>query len=184
MTQKENINSYNLFQKLKLNRVYDNSVRPLIIADNLRTPENMGSVLRLAANVGAEKVLFLKDGTEELPRNWKIKKTASGADEKIEWKIISRDKLSDYIPSDFSLIAVETSENAVNIYQADLPEKVAFVVGHEVFGVHEAVMKMADEIVYIPVPGTISSLNVTHALGIAVFEWLRQQFWNGSVNNG
>jgi len=138
----------------------------------------MGSVLRLAANVGAEKVLFLKDDTDEIPRSWKIKKTASGADEKISWKIIPLDELEGSVPSDYRLVAIETAKNAVNIYDTVLPEKVAFIVGHEVFGISNKVLKIADKIVYIPIPGVISSLNVTHALGIAAFEWLRQQFWS------
>ena len=179
MTPDENINSYKLFQQLKLSEVYSDNPRPVIVADNLRTPENMGSVLRLAANVGAEKVLFLKSDTEEMPRSWKIKKTASGADEKVSWIIIEQDELSENIPPDYILVAIETAESAVNIYQTGLPPKVAFIVGHEVFGISERILKMADKIVYIPIPGVISSLNVTHALGIAVFEWLRRQFWSG-----
>jgi len=123
-------------------------------------------------------VLFLKGDTEEIPRSWKIKKTASGADEKISWKIIVGEELDKYLPPDYSLVAIETAESADNIYKSALPEKVAFIVGHEVFGISNSILKRADKIVYIPIPGVISSLNVTHALGIAAFEWLRQQFWN------
>ncbi len=177
MTPSENINSYKLFQQLKLSKVYADNPKPVIVADNLRTPENMGAVLRLAANVGAEKVIFLKGDTEEMPRSWKIKKTASGADKKVSWKIIAQDELHENIPPDYLLVAIETAESAVNIYQTALPPKVAFIVGHEVFGISERVLNMADKIVYIPIPGVISSLNVTHALGIVAFEWLRQQFW-------
>ncbi len=180
MTQNENINSYHLFQQLQINKIYDGKARPVIVADNLRTPENMGSVLRLAANVGADKVLFLRQEAEEVPRSWKIKKTASGADEKVAWKIIKPNELKEYIPYGFSLVAIETSEKAVSIFQTELPEKIAFVVGHEVHGISKPVLNMADKTVYIPIPGVISSLNVTHALGIATFEWLRQQFWNNT----
>ncbi len=180
MTQNENINSYHLFQQLQIDKIYDGKVRPVIVADNLRTPENMGSVLRLAANVGADKVFFLRQETEEVPRSWKIKKTASGADEKVAWKIIKPNELKEYIPSGFSLVAIETSEKAVNIFRTELPEKIAFVVGNEVHGISKPVLKMTDKTVYIPIPGVISSLNVTHALGIAAFEWLRQQFWNNT----
>ncbi len=173
MQPKENINSYNLFSKLKPGDFYLNHARPVIVADNLRTPENMGAVLRLAANVGAERVLFVKHGYEQ-PRNWKIKKTASGADEKIKWQFISMDELKDLIPDDYRLIAIETAESANNLYKTVLPEKCAFIVGHEVYGIGEELLQMADDMVYIPVPGVISSLNVTHALGVVVFEWYRQ----------
>jgi len=173
MTSKENINSYRLFNRLKPGDFYLEHQRPIIIADNLRTPENMGSVLRLAANVGAEKVLFINNGVEQ-PRGWKIKKTASGADEKTAWQFIALDQLKDAIPDGYQLIAIETAESALNLFETKLPEQCAFIVGHEVHGIGEELLQMADETVYIPVPGVISSLNVTHALGIVLFEWYRQ----------
>ena len=173
MLQKENINSYNLFEKLKPGNFYLSNPRPIIIADNLRTPENMGSVLRLAANVGAEKVLFVKYGDEQ-PRSWKIKKTASGADEKVKWGFIALDELKDAIPNGYRLVAIETAETAINLYETILPERCAFIVGHEVYGIGKELLQIAEETVYIPVPGVISSLNVTHALGVVLFEWYRQ----------
>jgi tRNA G18 (ribose-2'-O)-methylase SpoU len=174
MDQKENINSYKLFSKLNLQDIYQNIARPVIIADNFRTPENMGSVLRLAANIGAEKVFFIKHD-DEIPRSWKIKKTASGADEKTDWRFVTFDEVKQLIPGDYQYIAIETAESAVDLFKTSLPEKSAFIIGHEVYGIGEELMKIADKTVYIPVPGMISSLNVTHALGVVVFEWLRQR---------
>jgi len=176
MNSKENLNSYQLFKNLKQDEIYLNKPRPIIIADNLRTPENMGSVLRLAANVGAGKVLFVKHDDEQ-PRSWKIKKTASGADEKTDWSFVDINSLAKLIPDGYKYVAIETAGSATNIYETSLPEKCAFIVGHEVFGIGDQLMTMADAIVYIPVPGVISSLNVTHALGISLFEWLRQRFF-------
>jgi len=177
MNSKENINSYQLFKNLKQDEIYLNKSRPIVVADNLRTPENMGSVLRLAANVGAGKVFFVKHDDEQ-PRSWKIKKTASGADEKIDWSFVDINSLSELIPEGYKLVAIETAESATNIYETPLPEKCVFIVGHEVFGIGNELLAMADNIVYIPVPGVISSLNVTHALGISLFEWLRQRFFD------
>jgi len=177
MNSKENINSYQLFKNLKQDEIYLNKPRPIVVADNLRTPENMGSVLRLAANVGAGKVFFVKHDDEQ-PRSWKIKKTASGADEKIDWSFVDINSLAELIPIGYKLVAIETAESATNIYETPLPEKCVFIVGHEVFGIGDELLAMADNIVYIPVPGVISSLNVTHALGISLFEWLRQRFFD------
>ena len=174
MPHKENINSYELFKNLKSDRFYENHVRPIIIADNLRTPENMGSVLRLAANIGAEKVLFVKRVSEDY-RGWKIKKTASGADEKIKWHFINMDELQNNIPVDYKLVAIETAESASSLFETKLPEKSAFIIGHEIYGIGEELLSKADQTVYIPIPGVISSLNVTHALGIVIFEWYRQR---------
>ncbi len=174
MEQPGNINSFKLFSKLRLSDIYLKISKPVVVADNLRTPENMGSVLRLAANIGAEKVLFVKR-SDELPRNWKIKKTASGADEKISWQFVTFEELKEHIPVDYQIIAIETSDTAVNLYETSLPEKCAFVIGHEVYGIGEKLLAMAGKTVYIPIPGVISSLNVTHALWIVLFEWFRQR---------
>ena len=170
----DNINSYNLFKKLNFSSVYDNIPRPVIIADNIRTPENMGMILRLAGNIGADKVFFVNDDPEKEVRNWKIKKTASGADTKISWEIITQKELFNKMPSDYQLVAIETSEKAENIYNIKLPAKIAFIVGNEVYGIANELLKKADKTVYIPVPGVISSLNVTHALAVSIFEWYRQ----------
>ncbi len=169
-----NINSYALFNRLKLNRIYDDIARPYIIADNLRTPENMGSVLRLAGNIGAAKVLFIKDANSDDVRNWKIRKTASGADEKVDWSFCTLDELFEMIPGDYVLTAIETADDADNVFETTLPSKVAFIVGHEVYGISDALLEKVQKTVFIPVPGVISSLNVTHALSVVLFEWLRQ----------
>jgi len=174
MASKENINSYELFKNLKTDRFYENHDRPIIIADNLRTPENMGSVLRLAANIGAQNVFFIK-GVNEHYRSWKIKKTASGADEKVKWCFINLNELQENIPDDYHLVAIETAESASSLFETKLPEKSAFIIGHEIYGIGEELLSMADQTVYIPIPGVISSLNVTHALGIVIFEWFRQR---------
>lgn len=174
MGSKENINSYELFKNLKSDIFYKNHSRPIIIADNLRTPENMGSVLRLAANIGAENVLFIKSISEQY-RGWKIKKTASGADEKVKWQFINKDELQNNIPAGYHLIAVETAESSSSLFETKLPEKSAFIIGNEIYGIGEELLSIADYTVYIPIPGVISSLNVTHALGIVIFEWFRQR---------
>ena len=176
MAPKENINSYELFKNLEQDKFYENHIRPIIIADNLRTPENMGSVLRLAANIGAEKVLFIK-GVSEQYRSWKIKKTASGADEKVKWYFINMDELQNNIPDDYHLVAIETAKSASSLFETKLPEKSAFIIGHEIYGIGEELLSIADYVVYIPIPGVISSLNVTHALGIVIFEWFRQRVY-------
>ena len=90
--------SFELFQYLNPGEVYKNTPRPIIIADNLRTPENMGSVLRLAGNIGAQKTLFISEKAHQF-KTYKIKRTASGAYDKIDWKIIRYEELNNEIPN-------------------------------------------------------------------------------------
>jgi tRNA G18 (ribose-2'-O)-methylase SpoU len=165
--------SYDLFRKLRTNEIYHSISRPIIIADNLRTPENMGSVLRLAGNIGALKTLFISEIAQDF-KKYKINKTASGAAEKTNWKIITADQLCGELPDDYKLILLETTEQSDNIFNFKFPEKMALVIGNEVNGIRKEFIHKSALKLYIPIPGPISSLNATHALAIALFEWYRQ----------
>lgn len=133
----------------------------------------MGSVLRLAGNIGAQKTLFISEGANQF-KNYKINKTASGAAEKTHWKIVTFDELEDEIPGDYKLILLETTLKSVPIYDLKFPEKTAFVIGNEVGGIRQELLDKAYQVIHIPIPGKLSSLNTTHALSIALFEWYRQ----------
>lgn len=166
--------SFELFRTYRENPVYQNLNKPIVICDGLRTPENMGSVLRLSGNFNALKTIFISEEANGF-RKHKIYKTASGG-EKTDWEII--EKVADLvteIPEGYKLVALETSEDAENIFTFKFPEKTALIVGNEVLGISDELLELADYKVYIPIPGAVSSLNVTHALSVSLFEWLRQR---------
>ncbi len=165
--------SFDLFNKLNTSELLAEVAPLIIIADNLRTPENVGMVLRLAGNINACLTLFLnEDETNFKPS--KIKRTSSGAYEKVNWKIIKPYELAQYLPKDYNIIALETSDDAINITNFKFPNKTALMVGNEVLGISSEILNLASQKVYIPIPGVISSLNVTHSLSIAVYEWMKQ----------
>lgn len=169
----EHNNSYKLFQKLNTSGFYHSVSRPIIIADNLRTPENVGSVLRLSGNIGALKTLFISDIAPNF-KNYKINKTASGAADKTDWKFIKPAEFTNEIPDDYKVIFIETTEQSGNIFEFSFPEKIALVIGNEVTGIRKELLDKPFHRLYIPIPGPISSLNTTHALSITLFEWYRQ----------
>jgi tRNA G18 (ribose-2'-O)-methylase SpoU len=133
----------------------------------------MGSVLRLAANIGALKTVFISETAHGF-KAYKIKRTASGAFDKTDWKIISLEVLKSEIPDDYRLIAIETSPSAQNIYSFTFPEKTALCIGNEKNGIRPEILDITKQHVYIPLPGPVTSLNTTHALAITLFEWHRQ----------
>lgn len=165
--------SIDLFNKLATSEMLKDVSSPIIIADKLRTPENMGLILRLAGNIGALNTLFISDATHKF-KKYKIVKTASGAVTKVDWKIIKPNELKGFLPNDYKIIAIETCEDASSIFSFKFPKKAAFMVGNEVNGISEEMLSLAHHKVYIPIPGPLSSLNVTHALSIGIFEWLKQ----------
>lgn len=170
----ESSNSYQLFKNLKTSDIYLSLARPIIIADDIRTPENIGSIIRLGANIGALKVIFISKSGNKF-KLFKIVKTASGADKKVPWLFVDDfSSAKKNIPHDYQLISVETSAKSKSIFETKMPEKICFVIGNEVKGIRTEILTQSNKVLHIPIPGFISSLNVTHALSIALFEWLRQ----------
>jgi tRNA G18 (ribose-2'-O)-methylase SpoU len=145
-------------------------ISPIIIADSFSTPSNVGSIIRLGANMGALRVIVING---EHLRETKIKKTAGAAYSQIEVVFIEFDELQNYIPDDYVLSALETTGNAKSIFEP-LPEKMALVLGNEKFGMSEKILMQCQEIRYIPMPGIIKSMNVSHAASVGLFEWYRQ----------
>ncbi len=169
------LSSFDLFQRLKTSEIYNKISRPIIIADDIRTPENMGSIIRLGANIGTLKVIFISNKASEF-KNYKINKTASGAALKTEWLIVEDfESAIKALPKDYELIAIETSNDSKDIFKAKMPENIAFVIGNEIKGIKPNILNQIETKLHIPIPGPISSLNVTHALSVALFEWFRQQ---------
>jgi len=167
-------NSYELFISKGISQK-NTALAPLIIvADNIQSPMNMGAILRLASNLNALKTWFVY---EEDPgfRHYKIKSSSSGASEKTDWGIVHPDDLAQILPIDYEIIAIETTEDAQNIFTAVFPEKVVLIVGNERLGISETVLKLANQKFFLPVPGSTSSLNVSHALAVGLFEWYRQK---------
>ena len=168
----EYLKSNELFADRYYDSLFEKCERPIIIADHLRNPENMGSLIRLAANIGAKEVLFLDE--ERRVRLDKIRRAAASSFNNVQWAFANEAEVWERIPKDYTFVAIETAISATNIYATQLPEKIAFIIGNENAGINDQILKKIEMCVYIPVPGNTCSLNVTHAASVAVFEWLRQ----------
>jgi len=140
---------------------------PVIILDNLITPENIGACLRLAGNMGSSKVI-IAGGQQQLTE--KTKKVARNSLNYLSIDFLTDAEILEKYPN---IIAIETSDKAENIYDFSWSKQCALVVGNEKFGIREEFLEKIKQQLYIPIPGEVQSLNVSHALGIALFEWYR-----------
>ena len=166
------LKSNDLFEELAPETLYARLPRPILIADHLMTPDNMGALIRLADNIGASEVCFL--GNQDEHRLSKVRRAAASSRDNIRWYFSEECDLRKIVPEGKTIIAIETADNATCIYDTQLPEDVAFVLGSESHGLNENLLAQCDTVVYIPVPGPTRSLNVSHAAAVALFEWLRQ----------
>ena len=158
------IKSNDLFNRIPTESLYDRIPRPMLLADHLMTPDNLGALIRLADNIGATEMCFL--GREDEHHLGKVRHAAASSRDNIHWYFTEEKDLRKIVPEGKSIVAVETADNATCIYDTQLPQDVAFIVGSERHGISEDLLKQCDMVVYIPVPGPTRSLNVSHAAAV------------------
>lgn len=138
----------------------------IVIAHNIRSLHNVGSIFRNAAAFGVE-MLFLTGFTATPPRK-EIAKVALGAEDLVPWEqgeigeVIRRLKSDGYV-----VLGLETGDDAVDISTVK-HEKVALVLGNEVEGIDGETRAVLDGLVVIPM-GKKRSLNVSVASGVAMY---------------
>jgi len=166
------IKSNLLFEELLPEAIYQFVSPPILISDKLKSPENMGAMIRLALNIAASKAIFL--GEEPLHHITKLQRVATASHGKMEWFFTQEMDLRKLIEKPKTIVALETASNATSLFATELPDNAAFIVGNERFGMRPEILEQADMVVYIPVPGLTRSLNVSHSAAILLFEWYRQ----------
>ncbi len=150
--------------------------KPIIAAWQIQNPGNIGSLMRLADNLGTNQ-LFILDN-ENPKRESSIKKTAGLSYKNVKLSFISFTEFINLLPTDYQLTAIETSANSKNIYTTQLPDNIAFIVGNEKYGLPEDILNQCQNTVHIPMTGLCKSMNVSHALAVSIFEWQRQQLFS------
>lgn len=142
--------------------------RIVLLAHNIRSLWNVGSFFRTADAMSVEKI-YLTGYTATPPRR-EISKTAIGAEEWIDWEYQEdATKVIEGLKDEgWKVVGLEITESAQKVSEYVSPEKVCLVLGHEVTGVPEEIVKLCDDIVYIPMHGMKESLNVSVAAGIAL----------------
>lgn len=148
---------------------------PLVfVLHNLRSAFNVGSIFRTAECLHAEKIYLC--GYTPSPEQSKVLKTALGTQENMAWVESTSilETLQSLKKQGYRLVALETAQKAVSLYEDFPSQPTAFVVGNERFGLDLDVLQNVDEVRYIPLRGQKNSLNVGVSLAIAGFEWNRQ----------
>lgn len=173
------LKSNDLFADLAPESLFERVPHPMVIADHLMTPDNIGAMIRLADNIGASEVCFL--GKEDEHRLGKVRRAAASSRDNIRWYFSEETDLRKIVPKDKKIVAIETSDNSTCIYDTALPDDVAFIVGSERNGLSDELLAQCDMVVYIPVPGPTRSLNVSHAAAVALFEWQRQMLTHSTL---
>jgi 23S rRNA (guanosine2251-2'-O)-methyltransferase len=146
----------------------------LLILDGVKDPHNLGACLRSADAAGADAVIVPRHGAASLGAT--VSKVAAGAAESLPFASVNNiGKVLAWL-GEYGVTVVGTSDAAEKtVYDVDFTGSVALVMGEEHRGIGERVARRCDELVNLPMQGTVSSLNVSVATGICLFEALRQR---------
>ena len=147
--------------------------RLVVILDGVEDPHNLGSILRSAECLGASGVVIGKHRAVAV--NDTVIKTSCGASEYVKVARVTNinDVIRDLKDRFFKVYAMDM--DGKELAAADLSGDVALVLGAEGSGVSALTKKLCDGAVRIPMTGEISSMNVSVAAGIGMYEYVRQR---------
>ena len=152
-----------------------------VVIENIYDPHNVSAIFRTCDAVGVPKVSLLYN-IDEFPKIGK-KSSASAFKwvEKEKFKSVS-ECYSELQADGFKIYASALNEKSVSLYELDLTEKLAIVLGNEHRGVSEEAAEAANETFMIPMFGMVQSLNVSVAAAVILYEALRQRSVKGMYN--
>ena len=148
----------------------------IVVLDDLRSLNNIGSFFRTADAFNVEKVYLC--GITATPPHRDIQRTALGATETVEWEYRrSIDELIQELKQqNVCVCSIEQAEKTVFLQDINqLPgDRFALVFGNEVDGVNQQVIDHSDHIIEVPQFGTKHSLNVSVCAGVVLWEFAKR----------
>jgi RNA methyltransferase, TrmH family len=145
----------------------------LLVADQVRDPGNLGSLLRIADAAGVDA--FLMTGGCADPYNPKVVRSAAGAHFHVRMsRGVEMERLKRDGAGRLALLGLDP-RGEIDYLEADMTGPVGLVVGNEAFGIVDEDIDRLDGLVSIAMPGRAESLNVASAAAVVLFEALRQR---------
>ena len=150
----------------------------LLVLDGITDPHNLGACLRTADAAGVHAVIAPKDRSAAL--NPTVRKVACGAAERVPFISVTNLARTLRLLKERNVWVVGTAgEASTSIYQSKLTGPLALVMGAEGEGMRRLTREHCDQLIHIPMFGSVSSLNVSVATGVCLFEAVRQRSTDG-----
>ncbi len=146
----------------------------LLLLDGLQDPHNLGACLRTADAAGVDAVVVPRHGAAGLGST--VSKVASGAAESLPFaKVGNLARVAGWL-REYGVAVIGTSDKgSASLYDTQLDRSLALVMGREHTGLSQRMEGVCDELVSLPMQGVVSSLNVSVATGIFLYEINRQR---------
>ncbi len=145
----------------------------LLLLDGVTDPRNLGACLRVADGAGAHAVIAPKD--HACPLNEAAIQTASGAAESVPYIMVTNLARTIDELQERRITVIGTADGTeATLYDIEVPASVAWVLGAEGVGLRRLTRERCDTLVSIPMAGQVSSLNVSVAAGVVLYETMRR----------
>lgn len=145
----------------------------LLIFDRITDVRNFGAIVRSAECAGIDGIVMAEKGNAPLSSD--AMKTSAGA---LNHVPVAREKdlkkTIKFLQNSGIRVVACTEKASKDIYEVSLTGPLALILGSEEDGIDDSLLRVADELVKIPMKGKINSLNVSVAAGIAIYEAVRQ----------
>jgi 23S rRNA (guanosine2251-2'-O)-methyltransferase len=159
-----------------LETLLDNLKTPalLLVLDEVTDPHNLGACLRSADAAGVHAVITPKDNAAAITST--VRKVASGAADVIPFiQVTNLARTLNWLKQRGIWLVGTTGEATQSIYDIDLKGSIAIVMGAEGKGMRRLTKETCDYLAFIPMSGSVDSLNVSVATGVCLFEAVRQR---------
>ena len=151
----------------------------VLVLDGVTDPHNLGACLRSADAAGATAVVIPKDRAADL--TGAVRKVACGATESVPLvRVTNLARCLDKLQAAGLWLFGAAGEAREDLYAKDLTGPLALLVGSEGDGLRRLTRERCDFLVRLPMAGAVSSLNVSVATGICLFEIARQRGFPGA----
>ena len=146
----------------------------LLVLDGVTDPHNLGACLRTADAAGVDAVVVPRHGSARLGPT--VSKVAAGAAESLPFATVANlGRVLGWL-KDYGVAVFGTSDRGnKSLFDAELDRPLALVMGSEHTGIGKRIESLCDELVALPMEGSVPSLNVSVATGIFLYEIKRQR---------
>jgi tRNA G18 (ribose-2'-O)-methylase SpoU len=156
---------------------YRHGLRPFAVAAwNISKEHNVGGLVRTAHASAASEVLLVGE------KDWNVE-AARTAELFTEVTMLRNERaLLDHVRNGgYELVAVELAPQAVNLFEAAYPDRPCFLLGAELEGVPDTLLRAASMVVQIPQWGLVPSLNLAIAGSIVIYDYLGKLHQKGGL---
>lgn len=148
----------------------------MVLCDGITLPANIGAIFRLADAFGVEKVVFRGQKLDVSGR--KVKQVSRSTHQWVSHYQTTdlEAEISKLKVEGYQIIALEITDQCKPIHELKIgkEQKIALVVGSETHGVSKKVLDLCDQAIHIPIYGRNTSMNVSNALAIILYDITRQ----------